>query len=203
MARRIEIAYFAPRGRSSEPARRRYHRTIDAAQTVWIEVDQPSGEWEEYDQAQGRNVPGESVPCCKTKIGDEILFIQGTKVELEELLLQRDCPKARQMGYTITVTASVYVLEGEICGDLELAADAPKHHLDPRRLADAAAGWTLHRQPDDSSSRYTISVRGAPPPRFTLQRLEKHPEPHREDRWVDVTATLQGVQAGGRLRPKP
>ena len=128
---------------------------------------------------------------------------QGTKAELEELLLQRDCPKARQMGYTITVTASVYVLEGEICGDLELAADAPKHHLDPRRLADAAAGWTLHRQPDDSSSRYTISVRGAPPPRFTLQRLEKHPEPHREDRWVDVTATLQGVQAGGRLRPKP
>ena len=50
--------------------------------------------------------------------------------------------------------------------------------------------------------RRTI-VRGAPAPRFTLQRLEKHPEPENPDRWVDVTATLEGVQAGGRLRPKP
>ena len=72
-----------------------------------------------------------------------------------------------------------------------------------QRLADAAAGWTLHRQPGDSSSRYSIIVRGAPPPRFTLQRLEKHPEHGQADRWVDVTATLQGLQAGGRRRPKP
>ena len=136
-------------------------------------------------------------------MGNQIIFIEGTKAELEELLLPRDCPAARQMGYSIKATASSYVLEGEICGDLELAADAPKHHLDPRRLADAAQGWTLHRQPGDSSSRYTLSVRGAPPPRFTLQRLEKHPEPENPDRWVDVTATLLGVQAGGRLRPKP
>ena len=202
MARRIEIAYFAPRGQSYEPARRRYHRTIDAAQTVWIEVDQPSGEWEEYDLAQGRNVPGASVPCCKTKVGDEILFIQGTKAALEEQLLPRDCPPARQLGYSITVTHGDYVLEGEICGDQELTAGEPKFHLDPRRLA-TGEGWHLHRQPGDSTSRYTITLRGEPEPRFVLQRLEKHPEPGQDDRWVDITATLTGIQAGGRLRPKP
>ena len=116
------------------------------------------------------------------------------------ILLPRDCPAARQMGFTIKATHGTYVLEGEICGDQELTADAQKHHLDPRRLADAAQGWTLHRQPGDSSSRYTLSVRGAPAPRFARQRLEKHPEAGGGDRWVDVTATLQ---AGGRLRPKP
>ena len=67
-----------------------------------------------------------------------------------------------------------------------------KHHLDPRRLADTAEGWTLHRQPGDSSSRYTIAVRGAPAPRFTLQRLEKHPEAGQDDRWVDVNRDVFG-----------
>ena len=175
MARRIEISYFERRGNGLQPPRRRrYHRTIDAAQTVWIEAEQPSGDWEEYQVAENRQVTGKSVPCCKTKVGSGIIFIEGTKAELEELLLPRDCPPARQMGYSIKATAS-YVLEGEICGDLELAADAPKHHLDPRRLADAAQGWTLHRQPGDSSSRYTLSVRGAPAPRFAPQRLDEAP----------------------------
>ena len=54
---------------------------------------------------------GDSVPCCKTKIGDEIIFIQGTKAELEETLLPRDCPPARQMGYTLKATHGTYVRE--------------------------------------------------------------------------------------------
>lgn len=203
MARRIEISYFERRGNGLQPPRRlRYRRTIDADRTAWIEAEQGSGAWEEHRGDGSEPLRGDSVPCCKARVGNQTFFIEGTKAELEELLLPRDCPPARQMGYSIKATAS-YVLEGEICGDLELAADAPKHHLDPRRLADAAQGWTLHRQPGDSSSRYTVSVRGAPAPRFTLQRLETHPEPHESDRWVDVTATLEGVQAGGRLRPKP
>ena len=80
-----------------------------------------------------------------------------------------------------------------------------RFHLDPARLDDRATGWTLHREPGagGSSARYTIRRRGAPAPRFTLQRLEKHPEPAGGDHWVDVAATLSGLQAGGRLRPKP
>ena len=184
MARRIAIRFFERRGNGLQPPRRfRYRRTIDADRTVWIEAEQGSGAWEEHRGDGSEPLRGDSVPCCRARVGNQTFFIQGTKAELEELLLPRDCPKARQMGYTITVTASVYVLEGEICGDLELAADAPKHHLDPRRLADAAAGWTLHRQPGDSSSRYTLSVRGAPPPPFTLQRLEKHRIAARRRRW--------------------
>ena len=201
MARRIEIAHFSPRGRDNLP-RQRSRRTIDAAQTVWIEPEQDSGNWTEYDPAQGRNVVGAGVPCCKTRVGSDILWVEGTKATLEEQLLPRDCPPARQLGYSITVTHGFYVIEGELCGDLELAAGAPKHHLDPRRLA-TAEGWHLHRQPGDSTSRYSITLRGEPEPRFVLQRLEKHPEPGQDDRWVDVTATLTGIQAGGRLRPKP
>lgn len=203
MARRIEISYFERRGNGLQPPRRsRYRRTIDADRTVWIEAEQGSGAWEEHRGDGGEPLRGDSVPCCKARIGREIVFVQGTKAVLEELLLPRDCPPARQLGYSITVTHGNYVLEGEICGDQELTAGEPKFHLDPRRLA-SGEGWHLHRQPGDSTSRYTISLRGEPEPRFVLQRLEKHPEPHREDRWVDVTATLQGVQAGGRLRPKP
>ena len=172
------------------------------AQTVWIEAERPSGAWTEYDPALNEATEGGSVPCCRTKIANDILFIEGTKAELEERLLPRDCPKARQMGSALTVTSGSYCLAGELCGDQELAAGDPKFHLDPRRLA-TAEGWHLHRQPGDSTSRYTISLRGEPEPRFVLQRLEKHPEPHREDRWVDITATLTGVQASGQLRPKP
>ena len=186
MARRIEIVHFAPQDRSYGQPRQRSRRTIDASQTVWIEAERPSGAWTEYDPALNEATEGGSVPCCRTKIANDILFIEGTKAELEERLLPRDCPKARQMGSALTVTSGSY----------------PKFHLDPRRLA-TAEGWHLHRQPGDSTSRYTISLRGEPEPRFVLQRLEKHPELHREDRWVDITATLTGVQASGQLRPKP
>ena len=103
------------------------------------------------------------------------------------------------------MTAGEYALEGEIRGVRTLTPGTGRFHLDPARLDDRASGWTLHREPGagGSSARYTIHWRGAPAPRFTLQRLEKHPEPDGGDRWVAVTATLSGLQAGGRLRPKP
>lgn len=103
------------------------------------------------------------------------------------------------------MTAGEYALDGELCGVQTLLPDTGRFHLDPARLADRAEGWTLHREPGESgsSARYTIRRRGAPVPGFTLQRLEKHPEAGGGDRWVDVTASLPGLQAGGRLRPKP
>lgn len=201
MARRIEIAHFSPRDRY-DSVRRRSRRTIDAARTIWIGREDPSGPSVEYDTARGENVQHASAPCCKVKLHDEILYVEGTKAELEEKLLPRDCPPARQLGYSLKITHGMYVLEGEICGDQELAAGEPKFHLAPRRLA-TDEGWHLHRQPGDSSSRYTIMLRGEPEPRFVLQRFEKHPEPHVPDKWVDVTASLEGLQAGGKLRPKP
>lgn len=201
MARRIEVNDFGSEA-TGYGRRRRTRRSVDASRTVWIDSELQSGRWEQRDPVTSETTSGESVWCCRTMIGTSIFVLEGTRAELQELLLPRDCPHARQLGYALKVTHGTYVLEGEICGDQELAAGEPKFHLDPRRLA-TNEGWHLHRQPGDSSSRYTILLRGEPEPRFVLQRLEKHPEPHVPDKWVDVSASLEGLQAGGKLRPKP